>query len=319
MRTLITGGVGFVGPHLASHLVKCGDDVAVTYLYTEKDPPVPLPKATQTIALDITKKDEVDQVIKLLQPDAVYHLAARTFVPTSEQDPKDVFDVNVFGLMNLLDAVAKYSPASRVLYVSSAEVYGDPWPGTLPLSENALMRPINVYGASKASADLSAFAFAHKESIHVVRARPFPHTGPGQRPNFALSSFARQLAQIKLGRAEPVVRVGNLEVKRDYSDVSDIVRGYREALLNGARSEAYNLCSGRSVEIKELLQMLIKIAEVEVEVVVDPALVRPVDIIDCYGSYQKANKDFGWKPRIDLEGTLSSLFAYWVEAVSHGE
>ena len=146
-----------------------------------------------------------------------------------------------------------------------------------------------------------------------MRVRPFPHLGPGQDELFAISSFAKQIANIKLGRAEPKIMVGNLEAKRDYSDVSDIVRGYREALVNGTRSEVYNLCSGTSIEIGELLQRLLKVAEVDAEVVVDPDRLRPVDIPDMYGDYTRAHQHFGWKPRIDLEGTLHSVFAYWLE------
>jgi GDP-4-dehydro-6-deoxy-D-mannose reductase len=215
--------------------------------------------------------------------------------------------------LNLLDSVEKFSPQSRVLFVSSSEVYGEPRPGTLPLKESSELRPISTYGVTKSTADLLAGKYAFRNNVNVIRVRPFPHLGPGQNSCFAISSFARQLAEIKLGKSEPVISVGNLEAKRDYSDVSDIVRGYREAVLNGKRGDVYNLCSGQSIEIGELLQRLIGVAEVEVEVKEDPARMRPVDITDMYGSHEKATRDFGWKPRIDLDGTLHSLFAFWVE------
>lgn len=330
MRALITGGTGFAGKHLAHYLVSCGDDVAVTYHPNDKPTDyspkkavnqqrgVNLPPSVQTLALDVTNKKSVDELINLAQPDIIYHLAAITFVPQGELDTRKIFDVNAFGTINLLEAVAAHSRSSRFVFVSSSEVYGDPRPGTLPLNENAVFRPVSIYGVAKATAELTTFKFATAEGLDAVRARPFPHIGPGQSSVFALSSFAKQVAEIKLGRREPKILVGNLEAKRDYSDVSDIVRGYREVGLNGKRGEAYNLCSGASVQIGEVLQQLIKVAEIEVEVVVDPERLRPIDVPDTYGDNGKALKEFGWKPRIDLEATLHSLFAYWLEAADDG-
>jgi len=328
MRVLITGGLGFVGRHLSQYLVSCGDDVALTYkpgdsqtsvglkMAPGQDKGVSIPTSAQTLALDIRNKQSVEQLIALLKPDAIYHLAGITFIPDAEQHVDELFAVNVKGTQNILEAVVKHSPKTRVLYVGSSQVYGEPRPGSLPVTEAAELRPVSVYGVSKATADLMTFTFAFREGVHAVRIRPFTHTGPGQSDVFALSSFAKQVAQIKLGKAEPQIKVGNLEVKRDYSDVSDIVRGYHEALLNGKKGEVYNLCSGRSVQIGEVLKTLLKVAEVEAEIVVDPDRVRAGDVSDMYGSYQRAQKDFGWKPRIDLEGTLHSLFAYWIEELS---
>jgi GDP-4-dehydro-6-deoxy-D-mannose reductase len=323
MRALITGGYGFVGRHLSQHLVKCGDDVAMTYMRGRDENPedinpndVQVPKVVQSLALDVTDRNAVNEVISLLKPDAVYHLAALTFIPECENEQEGLFQVNTQGTINLLEAIHEYSAETRFLLASSAEVYGEPIPGSLPLTEASVMRPVSSYGVTKAAADCAAFKFSFRERVHTIRVRAFPHIGPGQNARFSISGFAKQLAEIKLGQREPKVYVGNLEAKRDFCDVSDVVRGYREALLNGKRGEAYNLCSGKSVEIGEVLNMLIKITGVDVEVVVDPERVRPVDIADAFGSYEKAQRDFGWKPRIGLEATLHSLFAYWVEFLS---
>ncbi len=321
MRTLITGGYGFAGRHLARLLVSSGDDVAVTYLQSEKalaDDPLrtPLPKAIQSIQLDITDRGAVCQLMSLLQPDAIYHLAAQSFVPAGEEDLDKTFKVNFNGTINLLDAIRSHSPKTRLLYVSSAEVYGEPWPGTLPFTETSVLRPTSNYGVSKVAADMAVFKYSQRDGLDTVRVRPFPHIGPGQSDQFALSSFARQIAEIKLGRREPVVKVGNLESKRDYTDVSDIVQGYREVMLNGKRGEVYNLCSGKAVAIGELLQKLIKIAEIEVEILQDPDRVRSGDIPAVVGSADKALKEFSWKVRVDLDGTLSSLYAFWIESLS---
>lgn len=319
MRVLVTGGYGFVGRYLSQYLVSCGDDVVCAYYPKEKPDPdgkdelgIPMPNSAQSVGLDITDRAAVDQLVAVLRPEAIYHLAAITFIPDAESNAARVFEVNTFGSMNLMEATMKHCPQSLFLMVSTAEVYGDPRVGTLPLTELAVMRPVNNYGLSKAAADLAAFKYSF-QGLNAIRMRPFPHFGPGQSPQFALSSFAKQLAEIKLGRIEPKIKVGNLEAKRDYSDVSDIVRGYRDGLLNGKRGEAYNLCSGVSTSMSDLLQKLIKVAEVEVEVVVDPDRLRPVDIPELVGSSAKAQKDFGWKPRIDPEASLHSLFAYWLE------
>lgn len=320
MRSLITGGCGFVGRHLANFLVQCGDDVAVTYLpgSDEKDAAetIALPRTAQTIALDVTDEAAVSNLIKLSKPDAIYHLAAQAFVPSAEKSQRQAFEVNSFGVLNVLNAIVSHSRDTRFLCVSSGEVYGEPRPGSLPFTEMTPLRPATVYGITKATADLTTFQYAFKYGIHAVRVRPFPHLGPGQSDKFAMSSFAKQLALIKLGKAESVLRVGNLEAKRDYSDVSDIVRGYYEAMLNGTPGEVYNLCSGKSYEIRELLDKLIAIAGVEVEIIPEQSRMRDIDILEAYGSYERAQREFGWRPRIDLNGTLHSLFAYWVEILS---
>ncbi|MCC6932168.1 MAG: GDP-mannose 4,6-dehydratase [Deltaproteobacteria bacterium] len=324
MRALITGGYGFVGKHLANHLVSCGDDVAVTYLPGVEVPQdrdseekgIRLPAVVQSFALDVAQKDAVEQLIALTKPDVVYHLAAISFVPQGENDSSKIYQANLMGTVHCLDAIAKKSPSTRFLLVSSAEVYGDPLGGSLPLNEQMPLRPISTYGVTKAAAELAAYKAAIREGVYTVRVRPFPHIGPGQSDSFAISSFAKQVAEIALGKKEPKVLVGNLEVKRDYSDVSDIVRGYREAALNGKRGDVYNLCSGKSLTIGSMLQELIKISGKEIEVQPDPARMRAIDIPDSYGSYDKAHKDFGWKPRIDLLGTMHSNLAYWVEMLS---
>lgn len=317
MRVLITGGHGFVGRHLAAHQVSCRDDVALGYLRVpgQTDQAPELPKEVQSVALDVTNNSQVVQLISVMKPDAIVHLAGITFVPDGEQKETSVFDVNYQGTLNLLEAIRVHSPKTRLLHVSSAEVYGEPRPGSLPLTEGAELRPVNNYALSKAEADLAAFLYSYRDNLDIVRVRPFPHIGPQQADSFAISGFCRQIAEIKLGKREPLIKVGNLEARRDFSDVSDIVRGYREALLNGKRREVYNLCSGESVQIGEILNRLIEFAEVEVEVQVDPARLRAVDVPDVFGSYKKAQKDFGWKPRIELNSTLRTMLDYWLETV----
>ena len=323
MRVLITGGYGFAGSHLANHFVKCGDDVAVSYLPQGgndvefvSQPASTLPSRVQAFALDITNREAVFELLSITQPDVICHLAAITFVPDGERSLERITEVNTNGTLNILDAVKRHSKSSRVLVVSSSEVYGCPKPGTLPLTEEAEFLPNSNYGLSKAWMELAAYKYSQRDELDIVRARPFPHVGPGQSANFALASFTKQIAEIKLGKRKPIIEVGNLETRRDISDVEDIVRGYREAVLNGKRGRAYNLASGKSHEIGELLRKLMAVAEVEAEIQVKDSLVRKTDISDICGSYDLAQKDFGWKPRIDLDGTLHSLYAYWIETLS---
>ncbi len=328
MRALVTGGHGFVGRHLAQHLVQCGDDVAITYYSvpgadgvksepeTDVENKVGLPKTVQMLSLDVCDAKAVREVVSLLRPDVIYHLAAISFVPDGEKDPERVFEVNTRGTTNFLNAIRECSPETRLLYVSSSAVYGEPRPGALPVTEASELRPNTEYALSKVTADLQVYKSGYRDGLHVIRIRPFQHIGPGQSDRFAISSFAKQIANIKLGKSEPIIKVGNLEVKRDYSDVSDIVRGYREAILNGKSGEVYNLCSGGSVSIQELLNMLIERAGIEVEVVQDPSRVREGEVPEVYGSYDKAQRDFGWKPRVEREAMIDSILAYWLETLS---
>jgi GDP-4-dehydro-6-deoxy-D-mannose reductase len=320
VKALVTGGFGFAGRHLATHLVKCGDDVALTYLPKVEDVAgevgVSVPKVVQTIALDVCDKKAVDSVISLMRPDVIYHLAAITYVPEAQNDPSKTLEVNLTGTENILDAVAKHSPETRILFVGSSNSYGEPRPGSLPQTELSELRPSDIYSLSKTYADLACYCASVSRGVDVVRIRPFQHTGPGQSERFALSSFAKQVAEIKLGRREKEVLVGNLEVKRDYSDVSDIVRGYREAALNGKTNEVYNLCSGESVALESYLKLLIERSGEEIEIKVDPARVREVDVPDVYGSYARASKDFGWSPRVTREAMIDTLLASWVETLS---
>lgn len=325
MRSLIIGGFGFVGRHLATHLVKCGDDIAITYRPDPNDKTqkledqtnrTPIPRTAQQLALDITDKAAVANVITLLQPDAVYHLAAVSSVAQAENELQLATEINLNGTINILEAIRSNSPKSRFLFVSSAEVYGEPRPGTLPLAETAELRPVNVYGWTKAAADLAVYRYHAAFGLHTVRMRSFPHLGPGQSDRFALSSFAKQIAAIKLEKAPPQIKVGNLEVKRDYTDVLDVVIGYREGLENGKPGEAYNICTGEPRTMSDLLQLMIKRAGVEVEITQDPTRMRPLDVALEFGSNQKALKDFGWKPRVDIEASIDTLLAYWLEALS---
>ena len=331
MRALITGGLGFVGTHLSRHLVECRDDVAISYLpdksenaeskseevkLLEKSRREILPRQAQQVALDVTNRQHLDQLLSLMKPDVIYHLAALSFVPGAEENAELVYKVNTFGTMNLLDSVKLNCPEARVLLISSSEVYGVPRVGALPFSEVSELRPYSTYGASKAAAEMIAHKYVARDGLQIVLCRPFAHIGPYQEDKFSLSSFAKQIALIKLGKKEPILEVGNLDVKRDFSDVSDIVRGYRECALNGRVGEIYNLCSGSALLLSDLVNSMIQIAGVPIEIKVVPQRVRPVDMPEYYGSFQKAQKELGWKPRVEIEALLGVLLTYWLETLN---
>jgi len=321
MRALITGGVGFVGTHLSRHLVECRDNVAVTYLPSQKGTSqlnerlAVLPKTIQSVALDVSDPGALGQIFSLMKPEVIYHLAAISFVPQGEGSQDEVIKVNSYGTKNIIEAMKEHCPKSRMVLVSSSQVYGTPRVASQAIQETAEIRPTNFYGISKALAEHFLVRAVLAGDIDGVIARPFPHIGPHQEDRFSLSSFSKQITEIKLGKKEPVLEVGDLSVKRDFCDVSDVVRGYRNMALNGKPAEAYNLCSGASYELAEFVSMMIKLAGVEIEIKQDPARLRPVDIQEHLGSYQKANRDFGWKPRVEVEAMLSSMLSYWEETL----
>lgn len=206
----------------------------------------------------------------------------------------------------MLEAVRTQSPQTRVLLVSSAEVYGPVGPENLPVTENQRVAPANIFAASKAASELIAQSFSTTYNLPIVIARPFNHTGPRQRPDFVCSTFAEQIAKVETG-AEPVLRVGDLTPRRDFCDVRDIVRGYHMMALKGAPGEIYNLASGSSERVEDILNMLVQMARVKVEIRQDPARVRTTQVMDVRGSYEKIKAAAGWSPEIPLAKTLRDL------------
>ena len=313
MRVLVTGIGGFVGPVVARTLGAAGHEVLGL---VQPGPPsarlaaLGLPAAALHVG-DVTDAAALGRLLAATRPDAVVHLAGLTFVPAAERDPAETYRVNVGGLLALLAAVRAETPKARVLVVGSGDVYGAVERSELPVREETPFRPVTVYGASKAAADVAAAQWARAYGLHVVRARPFNHTGPGQDPAFVCSALARQVAAIEAGRQEAVLRVGNVDPVRDFSDVGDIAAGYVALLERGRAGEAYNLCSGSGSSIAEVIAILRTHARVPLRVHSDPALRRAVDVERVVGSHERATRDTGWKPRIPLDETLGGLLDDW--------
>jgi GDP-4-dehydro-6-deoxy-D-mannose reductase len=283
MRTLVTGAEGFVGRHAVERLQAA--DV-------------------ETISFegDVRDADTCLSQVRGAQPDAVLHLAAIASVADAWRNPDAVSDVNVGGTRNLLAAVAAVAPQARFLFVSSGEIYGAVPVSEQPIDEATRPQPTSPYATSK----LEAETFTRGSGLDAVIARPFPHIGPGQDTRFAIASFASQIAEIERG-AEPVLHVGNLDARRDISDVRDVVSAYAALLAATGTPGPYNVCSGRSVRIGDVLASLLSLARREIEVRPDPERLRPADIPLLLGDPARIERDLGWRAERPLEQTLLDI------------
>jgi GDP-4-dehydro-6-deoxy-D-mannose reductase len=293
MRAYVTGGLGFVGTWLVSHLRGSGDDVTVPGL-----------------DVDVTDFAALAADLVAAAPEVVYHLAARADVAASWADPAETLRVNASGTLGVLEAARRCPSPPRVLLVSSAEVYGGGAGDGSPLTEDAPLRPVTPYAASKAAAELLGLQAFLGSGLGVVRARPFNHVGPGQAPAFVVSGLASRVVRAER-EAEGVVAVGNLSAARDFTDVRDVVRAYRLLAERGLAGEVYNVCSGHSISIADLAGMLAAQATSEVELRPDPALYRPADVPLVQGDPSKLKELTGWEPEITLESTVADVLEWW--------
>jgi GDP-4-dehydro-6-deoxy-D-mannose reductase len=309
-RIFITGATGFAGRHLMSVLASSGNSVFGT---TYPQPPHPDEKNIRH--LDLRSERDVFEAVKSAQPDWVFHLAAISNVRQSWEKKRETMETNIMGTFFLFEAVKKFSPGARILFISSSDVYGVV-PGTggaapRPLSEDDPFQLVSPYALSKFGGELMAGFYRRSEGLDVVIARPFPHTGPGQSPDFVCSDWARQIIQIERGSQEPVIRVGNTEVLRDFTDVRDAVSAYVLLLEKGKAGEVYNVCSGRGTALREVLGILLSSASKDVSVEQDPEKLRKVDIPHLVGDNRKIRSETGWEPLIPLERALADILDYW--------
>lgn len=310
MRTLITGVAGFVGRHFTRAIVTDGlGDVhgADRHELAAAGEDELRASLRSYRVLEMTDPAAVDALIGEVRPDRIVHLAAQASAADSLERPAETYAVNAVGALHLLEAVRCHVPHATLLLVGSADVYGAGAPGTL-ITETAPLRPRNPYALSKAAQDMLGEVYAGTYDLRVVRTRTFSHTGPGQRPRFALAGFADQLARIGEGLLPPEVKVGNLDGVREYGDVRDVARAYLALLEQGEPGEAYNVCTGVGFVMRDLLKRLISISGVRAAIVSDPARVRARDTDHLVGDPSKLAKRTGWAPAIPLERTLLDLF-----------
>ncbi len=298
-RALITGAAGFVGRHFSKQLQAHGWDVVLSDRDTEGYLPCDFGSADDIHAL-------VDSVGELSH---VFHLAARTFVPDSMADPSGAFQVNLIGTIHLMNRLARMAHPPRVVFIGSAEAYGPPQ--FLPMTEAHPLAPENPYAISKAAADAYCAYLGRTSPLEIIRVRPFNHSGAGQSPQFVLSSFARQIAQIEAGKEAPIIHVGNLDAQRDFSHVADVLSAYELLALKGEPGEAYNVCSGNAVRIGDALQQLLAMSTAEISVEMDPSRVRPVDVPEVRGSSEKLRAHTGWQAERTFDFLSKELLDYW--------
>jgi len=321
MRALITGITGFAGSHLAEYLLEHHPDVTVAGIRRWRSPLDNVAGILHRIELlecELRDYHSVHAAVARVQPDLIFHLAAQSFVPTSWNSPANTLESNILGQTHLFEAVRALGLDPVFQIACSSEEYGLVRPDETPIDENNELRPLSPYAVSKVAQDYLGYQYFQSYGLKVVRTRGFNHTGPRRGDVFVTSNFAKQLALIKTGRREPVIRVGNLSSIRDFTDVRDMVRAYWLAVTKARPGEVYNIASGTGITIQELLDRLIAISGVDVSVEKDPDRMRPSDVEILIGDSSKFRADTGWAPQIPFDQTLKDIVAYWEERVASG-
>lgn len=319
MRTLVTGADGFAGSHLAEYLLSQDQEV-IALVRNEKEAANLASFRSRLHLEEVEVRDEarVLKVLRNTKPERIYHLAAMSSPSASIGDPRLTYDVNFGGTLNILCAWRQLQFDCRLLFVSSADVYGSPRNEDLPLREDAPFRPANPYAGSKAASELLACQFFQSYGLPIVRVRPFNHTGPRQSEAFFCSNLARQIAEIDAGGRPFNVTTGNLKVRRDFSDVRDIVRGYFLLLEKGEGGDVYQLCSGQPVPLESILQILSSLISKPITAFVDASRMRSGEAPVVWGDPSKTKVATSWTPQYDLETTLRDLKLYWDQRILPG-
>lgn len=301
MRALVTGASGFAGRYLVDELRRSGYDVLAAGGPGDRD----------AFPVDVLDTAAVRAALDLAQPDVVFHLAAQTFVPDALASPMPTYVTNVRGTACVCEAIRGYAKDGgampRLLFTSSAEVYGHAPPDAFPLREARALAPANPYAASKAAAEMLLLGEFRSFGLDVVIARAFNHIGQGQSDRFVVANFAKQLAAIAAG-GDPLMHVGNLDARRDLTDVRDVARAYVALAQRGAAGETYNVCSGSATPIRDVLRELIVLARVPVEVRDDPQRMRPSDVPLFVGDAAKLKAATGWEPHVSLRASLRDIY-----------
>jgi GDP-4-dehydro-6-deoxy-D-mannose reductase len=314
MKVLITGITGFAGSHLAEYILAEHPGVEVFGLVRWRSRMENIQGILDKIVLkegDLKDFVSLRAVLDQVKPDRIFHLAAQSFVPTSWKLPAETFAINAMGEIHLFEAALSLKLQPRIQIAGSSEEYGLVYPDEVPMKETNPLRPLSPYAVSKVAQDLLAYQYFKSYGLHTIRTRGFNHTGPRRGDVFVTSNFAKQVAEIEKGKREPVVRVGNLEAKRDFSDVRDIVRAYWLAVEKGEPGDVYNIGMGRAFAMKEVLDTILALSKVKVRVEVDPERLRPSDVPILLADCGKFRKMTGWEARIPFEKTMADLLDYW--------
>jgi GDP-4-dehydro-6-deoxy-D-mannose reductase len=315
VRVLITGITGFAGSHLADHcLAQPGVEVHGIVRWRSRTENIEhLHGKVAFHECDLRDASSTRDVLDALRPDRIFHLAAQSFVPTSWKAPTESLTTNIIGQLNVFEAVRKTGLKCRIQLACSSEEYGMTHESELPIKETNPLRPLSPYGVSKVGQDLLGYQYFMSYKMDIVRTRGFNHEGPRRPPVFVMSDFAKQIVDIERGRRDPVLYVGNLDAKRDFTDVRDMVKAYWLALEKGKPGEVYNICQEKSWSIREMLDQLLALSTAKIDVKTDPSRLRPSDVMLLLGDCSKFRADTGWKPVIPFEQTLRDTLDYWRE------
>lgn len=304
-RLLVTGLDGFVGGTVKQLL----DDAVIRERFELVIP---------ATAMELRERTTLVAAIGETQPDCVLHLAGQSFVPIAVNDPLTTYQVNFLGTLNLFEALKISGFSGKLLYVSSGDVYGQVSPSELPLTEDHPVRPRNPYSVSKAAAELLCMQWTIANEFDIVVARPFNHVGPGQAEWFVVSDFAKQIVEISLGIREAEIRVGSIDVTRDFTDARDVVLAYLLLLESGRSGETYNVCSNKEQTIRSVLEELLRLSKVDCRIMMDVARTRTSEQTRVRGSYTKLQREVGWEPSIDISQSLRDVLTYWESKLKHG-
>lgn len=315
LKALITGISGFVGSHLAEYLLANTDWEVAGTVYGPYDNIADLCGTLELYPAELSRLDVMTFVLEQSQPDAIFHLAAQPLVSVSRRDPWGTIETNVHMQLNVLEGVARVKPECRVLTVASSEEYGLVSQQDLPIDEDTPLRPLSPYAVSKVAQDLLGLQYHLTHKLDVVRVRPFNHIGPRQRIGFVAPDFASQIAQVELGLRPPVMEVGNLEARRDFCDVRDVVRAYHLLATRGKAGQVYNVGSGESHAIQDVLDILLSMTDVGIEVRQDPNRMRPSEVPEVVCDATRIRQDTGWQTTISFEHSLADVLSFWRQEV----
>lgn len=315
-KALITGIAGFAGSHLAELLLSKGFEVyGLSRPRTKKDHIEGIINKLHLEDADLLDSHSLYTTIARIKPDYIFHLAAQSFVPTSWGSPSVTLEVNVVGSANLFESVRQAGINPVIQIACSSEEYGLVLPNEVPIKETNPLRPLSPYAVSKVAMDYLGYQYYQSYKMKIVRTRGFNHTGPRRGETFAESNFAKQIAMIEKGRQDPVILVGNLDASRDYTDVRDMVRAYLLAVEKCDPGDVYNICTGRTIKIGDMLKLLLSFSKIKPEIKQDPSRMRPSDVPVLSGDSSRFVAKTGWKPEIRFEKTMEELLNYWRERV----
>ncbi len=307
-KALIIGGAGFVGKYLAEYLTgECGYSVCSTKMKNEVLDDVEY----DVVDMNLLVKEEVEQVLSQCQPDYIFHLAAQSSVAVSWANPQLTVDVNIKGTLNLLDVLKESKYEGRVLLIGSGEEYGRIDPEQVPIKEDTVLRPGNIYAATKGCQNMLGSIYAKAYNLNLIMVRAFNHVGPRQTPQFVVADFCKQVVEVEKGLREPVIHVGNLKAKRDFTDVRDVMVAYECLVRQGKPGETYNVGAGVAYEIQEILDQIIELSGQDIRVEVEEARLRPIDVPIIMADVTKIQTDTDWERKISLEQTLQDTLDYW--------